>query len=250
MTAPRLIQGLLWLAFLAVIAGGDHIGTYVVSWQRWLVLGTAALMAIGLLLAWLTGGQHAHDHDDQHHDHAPTSWSETAVHALPLLLFTVVGPTTLGSHALAGTSQLNPTAFAAPAGPRILGTEGHAITDLLALRHDPLLAGGRVELIARLGEIADPTVRRKRGAPPPDPRPVLFRHVISCCAADGRPIYAWLTGARPPGLPLDAWVRVRGTVDARETGGVIPVITADEITVVAAPTEPYLIVPGTVKQHP
>lgn len=249
MTAPRLVQALLWLAFLGVIAGGGHTTTYVAAWQQWLVLGTVGLVALGLLLAWLGGG-HAHAHGHDHHDHAPTSWSETAVHALPLLLFLAIGPTALGSHALDGAGQLDATAFAAPTAPKATTADGRAVTDLLALRYDPLLAGGRIELVARLGAIADPTVRRKRGAPPPAPRPVLFRHVISCCAADGRPIYAWLAGEPPPGLPPDAWVRVRGTVDARETGGVIPVITAEDITAIAAPAEAYLIVPGAVKTHP
>lgn len=247
MTAPRLIQALLWLAFLGVIAGGGYTTTYVASWQHWLVLGTAVLLALGVTLAWLTGGG---DHDHAGHDHAVPSWSETAVHALPLLLFLAVGPSTLGSHALRGASQLNAAAFTAPAPSGAVTSDGNAVTDLLALRHDPLLAGGRIELIARLSELADPTVRRKRGAPPSAPRPVLFRHVISCCAADGRPIYAWLAGERPRDLPLDAWVRVRGTVDARETGGVIPVITAESVTVIATPAEAYLIVPGAVKKHP
>ena len=248
MTAPRLIQGLLWLAFLGVIAGGGYTTTYVASWQQWLVLGTAVLMALGLVLAWVTGGgRHTHDH---HHDHAPTSWSETAVHALPLLLFVVVGPTALGSHALAGVGQLDASGLIAPTAPAAQRSDGASTTDLLALRFDPLLSGGPIDLVARLGEIADPTVRRKRGAPDVPPRPVLFRHVITCCAADGRPVYAWLAGDRPHDLPLDTWVRVRGTVNERETGGVIPVITADSITVIAAPAEPYLIAPGASKKHP
>jgi hypothetical protein len=239
MSAPRLVQALLWLAFLGVIAGGGHATTYIAPWQHGLVLGTLALLALGALLAWAIPGGHAHDG----HDHAPASWSETGVHALPLLLFLAVGPTALGSHALAGASQLDAGGRAAPA------ASGDGLTDLIALRHEPLLAGGRVELVARLGEIADPTVRRRRGDPPPPLRAVLFRHGISCCAADAQPIYAWLAGERPRDLPLDAWVRVSGTVDARETGGVIPVITAERITAIAAPAEPYLVLPGAVKQH-
>lgn len=249
MAAQRLVQGLFWLAFLGVIAGGGYTTTYVASWQQWLVLGTVVLMALGLLLAWMTGGgRHVHDAHDSH-DHPSTSWSETAVHALPLLLFVVVGPTTLGSHALTGASQLDTAGLAPSAAPQTATVDGFAITDLLALRQDPLLAGGKIELVARLGEIVDPTLRRKRDAPAPAPRPVMFRHGISCCAADAQPVYAWLAGGRPRDLPLDAWVRVRGTVDARETGGVIPVITADSITVIAAPADPYLIAPGAVKKH-
>ena len=249
MSTPRLLQGLLWLAFLGVLTSGGHTSTYIAPWHHGMVLTTTVVLALGLLLAWRSD-RHGHAHGGHSgHDHPPTSWSETAVHALPLLLFVAVGPTALGSHALTGASQLDATTLAAPATPPTTTVDGFIVTDLLALRQDPLLSGGKIELVARLGEITDPTLRRKRDASASAPRPVLFRHGISCCAADAQPVYAWLAGERPRDVPLDAWVLVRGTVDARDTGGVIPVITAESIAVIAAPTEPYLIVPGAVKKH-
>ena len=124
--------------------------------------------------------------------------------------------------------------------------DGQDCTDLLALRHDPFLYSDEIEIIARLGELAEQTTRKRRNAPAPIPKPVLFRHVISCCAADGRPIYAWLKDPPPATLPLDSWERIRGRVDLRYTGGVIPVITVDVIEVVPQPKNSYLILPGTV----
>jgi hypothetical protein len=243
MSRLRALQALCWLAFLGLVVGGGHAGTYIVAWQSWLVLGAVIVLALGVVVGLVVGPGHHHDHDG--HDHEAPSWIETGVHALPLLLFVALGPTALGSHTLSADGQLDATRFvtAAPSEPAIV--DGYHRTDLLALRHDPFLDGGMVEVVARLGELAEQTTRKRRNTPAPAPRPVLFRHVISCCAADGRPIYAWLQNP-PTGLPLDAWVRVRGTVNQRDTGGVIPEITVDSIEAIPQPGDVYLILPGTI----
>lgn len=244
MSRLRALQALCWLAFLGLVVGGGHAGTYIVAWQSWLVLGAVVVLGLGVLVGLIIGPGHDHDHGG--HDHEQPTWIETGVHAIPLLLFVAVGPTALGSHTLSESGQLDATRFvtAAPIEPTIV--DGYHRTDLLALRHDPFLDETKVEIIARLGELAEQTTRKRRNAPAPVPKPVLFRHVISCCAADGRPIYAWLKDTPPTDLPLDAWVKVRGTVDKRETGGVIPVITADSIEAIPQPGDVYLILPGTI----
>lgn len=248
MSPLRAFQALCWLAFLGLVLIGGHTGTYVVAWQFWLVLGALIVLGLGVLIGLATRHGHGHDqsHDHGAHDHAQPSWSETGVHLIPLVLFVAVGPTALGSHSLSANGQLDATRFAptAPVVPTIV--DGYHRTDLLALRHDPFLDETKVEIIARLGELAEQTARKRRNAPAPTPKPVLFRHVISCCAADGRPVYAWLKDPPPTDLPLDAWVKVRGTVNARETGGVIPVITADSIEAIPQPRDVYLILPGTI----
>ncbi|MFY1703803.1 TIGR03943 family putative permease subunit [Micromonospora sp. WMMA1923] len=40
--------------------------------------------------------------------------------------------------------------------------------------------------------------------------PILARMVLSCCAADGRPVKLGLTGEVPVGLPQDTWIEVIG----------------------------------------
>jgi hypothetical protein len=244
MSPLRALQALCWLAFLGLVLVGGHTGTYVVAWQFWLVLGALIVLALGVLIGLLTNRGHGHDHDD--HDHSAPSWIETGVHLIPLVLFVAVGPTALGSHSLSANGQLDATRFApvAPVVPTIV--DGYHRTDLLALRHEPFLDETKVEIIARLGELAEQTTRKRRTGPTPTAKPVLFRHVISCCAADGRPVYAWLKDPLPTNLPLDTWVTVRGTVNARETGGVIPVITADTIEAIPQPRDVYLILPGTI----
>ncbi|MEV4349398.1 TIGR03943 family protein [Actinoplanes sp. NPDC049596] len=44
----------------------------------------------------------------------------------------------------------------------------------------------------------------------PDGKPMLARIVLSCCAADGRPIKIGLTGRAPIDVPVDTWVAVVG----------------------------------------
>lgn len=43
-----------------------------------------------------------------------------------------------------------------------------------------------------------------------DGQPVLARMILSCCAADGRPVKLGLSGDAPTGLPDDTWVEVTG----------------------------------------
>jgi uncharacterized repeat protein (TIGR03943 family) len=47
--------------------------------------------------------------------------------------------------------------------------------------------------------------------PGPDGQPVLARIVLSCCAADGRPIKVALAGDVPPDAPAGTWLTVVGT---------------------------------------
>ncbi|MFF5076663.1 TIGR03943 family putative permease subunit [Actinoplanes sp. NPDC000266] len=44
----------------------------------------------------------------------------------------------------------------------------------------------------------------------PDGKPMLARIVLSCCAADGRPIKIGLSGRAPIDVPADTWVAVTG----------------------------------------
>jgi uncharacterized repeat protein (TIGR03943 family) len=51
--------------------------------------------------------------------------------------------------------------------------------------------------------------------PGPDGQPMLARIVLTCCAADGRPIKIGLTGGNPITVPPDTWVQVVGTYSTR-----------------------------------
>ena len=51
--------------------------------------------------------------------------------------------------------------------------------------------------------------------PGPDGQPMLARIVLTCCAADGRPIKVGLTGGSPITAAPDTWVQVDGAYNAR-----------------------------------
>ncbi|MCM0678174.1 TIGR03943 family protein [Micromonospora phytophila] len=49
----------------------------------------------------------------------------------------------------------------------------------------------------------------------PNGQPILARMVLSCCAADGRPVKLGMTGDVPGGLADDTWVEVTGRYSDR-----------------------------------
>ncbi|WP_229076578.1 TIGR03943 family protein [Actinoplanes sp. DH11] len=51
----------------------------------------------------------------------------------------------------------------------------------------------------------------------PDGAPMLARIVVSCCAADGRPIKVGLTGGPAVDVPAGTWVQVTGRHSTRRT---------------------------------
>jgi hypothetical protein len=251
--SSRFLQMAVWIASLSYVLFSGIADTYVIWWQVYLLYGTLIILIIGALfrvlpelLSFIAVHMQAAAHE--HHDHASPTWAETGVHAVPLYLLLAIGPTVLGSHSLHSSPLLLPVQRQPQA--IITDAAGFRTTDLLALRHDPYLDGGKITLLARVGELAEQTTRKRRSGPPPVAKPVLFRHLISCCAADGRPVYAWIDTMTPINLPIDSWVQVWGQVDVRETGGVVPVISVERWELASEPNAPYLILPGAVKQHP
>jgi uncharacterized repeat protein (TIGR03943 family) len=51
--------------------------------------------------------------------------------------------------------------------------------------------------------------------PAADGQPMLARIILSCCAADGRPIKLGLSGNTPNDVPADTWIQVVGTYDPK-----------------------------------
>jgi len=51
--------------------------------------------------------------------------------------------------------------------------------------------------------------------PGPDGQPMLARIVLTCCAADGRPIKVGMSGKVPLDVPADTWIQVTGVYTAK-----------------------------------
>ncbi|MER7283212.1 TIGR03943 family protein [Dactylosporangium sp. NPDC000244] len=72
----------------------------------------------------------------------------------------------------------------------------------------------------------------------------LTRMIITCCAADARPVKVGLAGAVPPGVAADTWLEVTGTYADRTDpdpvdGQPIPYVTVTAAHPIPAPKQPY-----------
>lgn len=78
----------------------------------------------------------------------------------------------------------------------------------------------------------------------PEGGQLLTRMILSCCAADARPIKVGMNGSVPTGLPADSWVEITGTYTDQQgtdpvNGDSIPFIEVLEWRPVQAPAEQY-----------
>jgi uncharacterized repeat protein (TIGR03943 family) len=195
--------------------------------RPFLIAAGVALVATAIATLWYELRPAA---EDEHAHHEPrVGW----LLILPVLGLLLVAPPALGSFT-AGQSGTLPVADSdyAP-----LPAEDPAPVGLLdyasrALYDDGRsLAGRRVRLTGFVTAGAD-------GAP------MLARIVVSCCAADGRPIKVGLTGGPVVDVPAGTWVEVTGTHSTRR--GTDPVNRADIAYLevagwqpVSAPKQPY-----------
>ena len=72
----------------------------------------------------------------------------------------------------------------------------------------------------------------------------LTRMIITCCAADARPVKIGLAGAVPPGTAADTWLEVTGTYTPQTDpdpvdGEPIPYLTVTAAHPIPAPKQPY-----------
>ncbi|MFI1197648.1 TIGR03943 family putative permease subunit [Micromonospora sp. NPDC020750] len=142
------------------------------------------------------------DHDHGHHE-PRVGW----LLLLPVLGLLLVAPPALGSYAAeqAGTalaaeqqpSDYPPLPPGDPAPVTVLDYASRALFD-----RGTSIGDRRVRLTGFI--VAGP-----------DGQPMLARMVLSCCAADGRPVKLGLTGDVPLGLPNDTWVEATGRYSDR-----------------------------------
>ncbi|MDT5027939.1 MAG: hypothetical protein QOE61_4365 [Micromonosporaceae bacterium] len=78
----------------------------------------------------------------------------------------------------------------------------------------------------------------------PNGQPYLARMVVTCCAADGRPVKVGLAGDLPSTLKPDQWIEIEGSyVDRADKDPVnaetVPYIQVAAVRDIAAPARPY-----------
>jgi uncharacterized repeat protein (TIGR03943 family) len=80
--------------------------------------------------------------------------------------------------------------------------------------------------------------------PGPNGTPYLARMIVTCCAADARPIKVGLTGDIPPNLKPDDWIEVDGSYISRADSDpvnhdTIPYIQVSALRTIPAPESQY-----------
>ncbi len=236
----RQAQAVLLLLFGgAILRAGltDLYLRYVKEGLRPFLIAAGLLLVVaGIMTLWhdLRPARTAAPDDggDGHGHHEPrVGW----LLILPVLGLLLVAPPALGSYAAgqAGTVLSAQTASDYPALP-----PGDPVpVTLLDYASRAVFDDGR--------SLTGRTLRLTGFVTPgPDGQPMLARMVLSCCAADGRPIKVGLSGDTPISVPADTWVEVDGGyTDRRGTDAVnqaaVPYLEVTSWREIAPPKQQY-----------
>jgi uncharacterized repeat protein (TIGR03943 family) len=176
-------------------------------------------------------GHDGHDsHEGQGHSHEPwVAW----LLILPVFALLLVAPPALGSYAasrsgtaLQQVSDFPPLPAGDPAKISVLDYASRAVFD-----EGRSIGDKKVSVTGFVVQ-------------GPDGGAYLARMILSCCAADARPVKIGLTGQAPTGLKPDTWLTVTGkytnkTVKDTINGETIPYLNVIDFQQVAAPNEQY-----------
>jgi uncharacterized repeat protein (TIGR03943 family) len=224
---------------------------YVKAELRPFLIGAGAvLVAAAIMTLWyelrqraapLSAAQHdrahgADDHDGGHsHGHGHHEPRIGWLLLLPVLGLLLVAPPALGSYAAGqsgtaiGSAQVSdfpPLPEGDPAKIGVLDYASRAVFD-----------GGR--------SIGDRRVQLTGFLMAgPDGAQFLARIVLSCCAADGRPVKVAMSGAAPTGLTPDTWVEIVGRYTKQRltdpvNGEAIPYLEVEQWRQISPPKNQY-----------
>ena len=183
-------------------------------------------------------GAEDRDHDDHGHEHGAKRHHEPRVGwllILPAVGLLLAAPPALGSYAA--------------------GRAGTALSSQQTSDYPPLPAGDPAKIsvldyasraiFEKGASLGDRSVQLTGFiAPGPSNEPILARIVLSCCAADGRPIKLGMDGNAPTTLAADTWVEVVGTYSDRTAtdpvnGQDIPYINVETWRQIDPPKQQY-----------
>jgi uncharacterized repeat protein (TIGR03943 family) len=198
----RLTQAVVLLLFGGAILRASFTDLYLryvkEGLRPFLIAAGLLLVAAAVMTLWYSFRSTSSDEDDHEHHGPGVGW----LLILPVLGLLLVAPPALGSYAAgqagsvsaqpASDSDYPPLPPGDPAPVSLLDYASRALFD-----EGKSLAGRDLRLTGFI-------------TPAPDGRPLLARIVLSCCAADGRPIKIGLTGKAPIDAPADTWVEVVG----------------------------------------
>ncbi len=221
-----------WVILLLVMILGGFERYYVTGWNTPIL----AVAAVGLALLFTAGL--LEPSRGKHIERGVAAWMETMTHYLPLILFLALGPTmpTMGR-----LSKFDYTARGVSNVPAQTGSGPMSVSLLDLHASHARLDGLPIEVIGT-GHLLSETDRK---ALPPsathrDVRAILYRYMISCCAADATTVSAVLNNVDAATIREDQWYRVRGRAQYVAEGLNVPFIEVDAIEPIEAPHNPYL----------
>ncbi|MFI5493998.1 TIGR03943 family putative permease subunit [Actinoplanes sp. NPDC051859] len=231
--AQAVIMLLFGGAILKASLGDLYLRYVKAGLQPFLIGAGLLLVAAGAMTLWYELRPRPAPEDEHGHHHEPrVGW----LLILPVLGLLLVAPPALGSYAAgqagsvlsAQTSDSDYPALEAgdPVDVGLLDYASRAVFD-----EGRSLTGRTVRLTGFV-------------AAGPDGEPMLARMVMSCCAADGRPIKVGLAGDGPTGLAPDTWVQVVGGYTERVgkdpvNGAVVPYLQVQSWQEITAPKQQY-----------
>ena len=203
--------------------------------RPFLIAAGLLLVAAAVMTLWHDLRAPRAEPDDDGHGHAHHEPRVGWLLILPVLGLLLVAPPALGSYAAgqAGTvlaAQTESDYPALPAGDPVPVT-------LLDYASRAVFDDGR--------SLTGRTLRLTGFVTPgPDGQPMLARMVLSCCAADGRPIKVALSGDTPISVPADTWVEIDGRyTDRRGTDEInqaaVPYLEVTSWREIAPPKQQY-----------
>jgi uncharacterized repeat protein (TIGR03943 family) len=201
-----------------------------------LLLVTAAVMTLGYDLRATAQPTSVDEEEDREHGRAHSEPAVAWLLILPVLALLLIAPPALGSYSagqagsvLSGqnaASDYGPLPAGDPVSVSLLDYASRAVFD-----EGRSLKGRHLELsgFVTLG---------------PQGEPMLARIVISCCAADGRPIKVGMSGNVPTGVPVGTWIRVVGTYTPKAAkdpinGAAVPYLLVATWQEIAVPVAQY-----------
>jgi uncharacterized repeat protein (TIGR03943 family) len=201
--------------------------------RPFLVAAGAVLVIAAIMTLWYDLRQRVSDHPEHGHAHREPRVGWLLI--LPVLGLLLVAPPAMGSFAAghAGTalgsqqeSDFPPLPDGDPAKISVLDYASRAVFD-----EGRSFGSRKVQVTGFL--MAGPNGDQ-----------YLARMILSCCAADARPIKVGLAGDAPSGLDSDTWVEVVGTYSKQTTtdsvnGETIPFLSVTEWHEVQAPKNQY-----------
>jgi putative membrane protein len=236
MNQPALAVVLLLLGGITarICLTGDYLRYVKPGMLPLLVAAAVMLLAIGSATLWYHVRQRSRpdNHtDDGHHAHEPgVAW----LLLIPVLVLAVLAPPAIGADAAARAG----TALAEPAGDFPPLAEGDptplALRDYAsrAVFDDGRTLGDRHIKLTGFVTIG------------PHGETILTRMILTCCAADARPIKVGLRGAVPTGITANTWLDAIGTytpyrITDAVNSGIIPFLDATTVTETQQPDDPY-----------